>query len=1394
MIDGWFIRFDISSSLFPSLPDCLFVSRDQTKGEKRKKLSPTDGELLQPANVKKQFSGLLACFWKEEEEKKDDGASVTTSCLAISEQKPRRTGGCVAVFFQLFDWNRRFAKKKRFSKRLLPPVRTKQASNKFGRDEKLPNPRLIADENSNKNNGFSGGDNIAPGLVARLMGLESMPCPQRDKKLVGENDELDKKLTKHDFRPQKLQKTGVVDTTSVNRFGAEALQLKNVISRSRKNHHPKLASPVQKTNHQSKRNASRLIGAATRVLESGLQARNKSISYGARSRVKGVNLDLLSQQASCKNCGSSIDVSELKSKRDVDPCVLKSCFDREKELQPQSFASPKGNNERRDDDGVSFQSKVKCLPFNGETKDFVALNRSLTGQTRSRVPGKVEDMKFDKRDKFEKGSSQRQKRRLMRNGPRMVNNAQSTRKQIGSETWKPDYIYQRHVANKNSDEMAFRFNSTMKNRCEIPTKFDIRRTNRKRSSKPSEEKICLQKPFYLTGDSLGALIEEKLQEVSSKIRYDSRINENSPKRRPATRNNMEFSPKKNHLPSHSRCWYDHNTRFCVQTKSQTAAGLIGRKSSDHLSPGSVLKASFSNESCCSSSLEDSSVQTHHADYITCSYEESQFQESEMNPLYSNVLFRKENTHNKLAVDLLTYISQVLSTIDSVHSRISGNTRAHIKRVIFNSELVLSNQMPHNPTELNSFFICDLLLELDTLAEGVMTKFGNFLCSQNPIEGYELKRFVFDAVIEYLESKYERYSKCGFGTWMNLASFMGFDVLVHEVVEEVRRWMGFVGVISDELVEMDMSHCLGKWTDFEIEVYETGAKIESDILQMLVDEIVVDIRLVSGLVGPAQAVGVAAGLEAVGLWAGLEAVAGLGLLETTSGLGLLETTSDLGFVRSLSKDLDLPAFDWCGTLNTDSVVSLVCASFVSYFFAIMTIEGDVGTSATLVSKLDASDPLYLHASDSGHLTVISIKLKGTENYRLWSNAMKLALKVKNKYGFIDGTCVKPTDDDVLARQWDRCNSIVLTWLLNSVSEELYLGHVYSNLASSVWNELKDTYDKVDGSVVFDLYQNINCFSQNGLSVSEYYHKLNIMWKQLDQILQLPSCTCEASKQFNDFNHLIKLMQFLMGLDETYRSVRTNLLVKDELPTIKEAFSILSREESHRNSSSETSKGTGPYDDNNDKIDKPNGSHGTQPSGLGDETTLGRAESQQPSNTTQGREMGAHPSSIILGRVDSQQPSGTDPTPEGVEGETSEVDNDHRFEGVSRIHEITPVPLKRSTRQSVLPAKFNDFVIEGKELKLKVQLPVELFCDNNAAISIALNPVFHDRTKHFELDLFFLRDQIAKGCIKVVVGPAQAVGVAVGLEAVGLWAGLGLLETISGLGLLETTSDVGFVRVC
>ncbi|GJX94023.1 ribonuclease H-like domain-containing protein [Tanacetum coccineum] len=118
--------------------------------------------------------------------------------------------------------------------------------------------------------------------------------------------------------------------------------------------------------------------------------------------------------------------------------------------------------------------------------------------------------------------------------------------------------------------------------------------------------------------------------------------------------------------------------------------------------------------------------------------------------------------------------------------------------------------------------------------------------------------------------------------------------------------------------------------------------------------------------------------------------------------------------------------------------------------------------------------------------------------------------------------------------------ILSWILRSIFQDLYLGQCFSTSPYDVWTKLKETYDKVNGSETFNLHHQINSLKQNGTQVSDYYHTLNGLWRQFDAITKLPACS--------------------------YAPIRSSLLTRDSILDVKTAFSIISREESHRGSSS------------------------------------------------------------------------------------------------------------------------------------------------------------------------------------------------------------------------------------
>ncbi|KAL0408876.1 UNVERIFIED_CONTAM: Retrovirus-related Pol polyprotein from transposon RE2 [Sesamum radiatum] len=106
--------------------------------------------------------------------------------------------------------------------------------------------------------------------------------------------------------------------------------------------------------------------------------------------------------------------------------------------------------------------------------------------------------------------------------------------------------------------------------------------------------------------------------------------------------------------------------------------------------------------------------------------------------------------------------------------------------------------------------------------------------------------------------------------------------------------------------------------------------------------------------------------------------------------------------------------------------------------------------------------------------------------------------------------------------------------------------------------------------------------------------------------------------------------------------------------------------------------------------------------------------------------------------------------------------------------------RSMAATVCEIRWISYILT--DLGVSLHLPIPLFCDNQAAIYIVENPVFHERTKHIELDCHVVRDAFKAGFvtpshIRGSLQPADLFTKALSLKVFGfLLSKLGLVSLV------------------
>ncbi|KAK3042007.1 hypothetical protein RJ639_001709 [Escallonia herrerae] len=161
-------------------------------------------------------------------------------------------------------------------------------------------------------------------------------------------------------------------------------------------------------------------------------------------------------------------------------------------------------------------------------------------------------------------------------------------------------------------------------------------------------------------------------------------------------------------------------------------------------------------------------------------------------------------------------------------------------------------------------------------------------------------------------------------------------------------------------------------------------------------------------------------------------------------------------------------------------------------------------------IDTKSPFYLHPSDHPGLIFVTQPLsENGENYFTWRRNMLTVLQSKNKAG------------------------------------ELQTGAAHADTASEIWCDFDERFTQGIALRVYDMKQSFVLLQQEKSAISTYYTRTCMyLW-------------CRKENVGNARRR--ESLRFLMGLDDAYKTVRSQILSIDPLPGVGRAYVVAAQEE-------------------------------------------------------------------------------------------------------------------------------------------------------------------------------------------------------------------------------------------
>ncbi|KAJ4885023.1 hypothetical protein Rs2_35116 [Raphanus sativus] len=681
----------------------------------------------------------------------------------------------------------------------------------------------------------------APSVVARLMGLECIPQPNlmeprvnpsldpyflrssRQANTWEANAEHQSEFDGVSWDPLDSRTSKGPHKRMIERFQTETLPPRSAKPISVT--HNKLLSPIRNPGFVPSRNPAYVMEAASRMIESSprMMARTRVVPSSDSSspvplRIRDLKEKLEAAQkasTSCTQVSNDNTRSSKYLKGDQNQTKTTSLVKSSCELKPPSFsAQAKSSSNQRHNSLTSGNKRTSS----GQKEKAEAKNRPV----KSLKGGSVSAGKNVLKQNYQKQNCRdnQQSRKPMNKvvNKVLLDSGSTSKSSVSTMTSAEKPLHRRKNLPRskkprngvqepgiNEDKRIKRGEKSIK--CNISTDGDSKTDQRRetdvisftfsssikglpsRSQGTKQDAESAVKYNVIGGDSLNALLEQKLRELTLKIETSS------------------------------------SSLIQEECSSSISDGRANRITLSPSRQGQTTQNSLDNELTESESVSDCT-----------SFFNNQESQADDFALSSNKSFsdcrhdREYGMKQSSSDQELTWVSssdsyQTLDETDSTAAKLDWELE-YITEILNSGQLMFQDYFASG-TATNELLLPSSLFDEMERSRGAATS--------TKIE----RKVLFDCVNQCLAVKFDRMlvGSCKGGMMMMLENR---DLLAEEVNREVKGLKKMREMMIDELVDHDMSCLEGRWVGYEREMFEEGIDIEGEIVSSLVDDLVSDL--------------------------------------------------------------------------------------------------------------------------------------------------------------------------------------------------------------------------------------------------------------------------------------------------------------------------------------------------------------------------------------------------------------------------------------------------------------------------------------------------------------------------------------------------------------------------